>query len=365
MGWRFRQSINLGGGFRVNISKTGVGYSWGVPGYRITKTASGRIRRTYSIPGTGLSYVDEESKTSSIQKNRREKNEEDSFPDFRKEYGDTVKDITTFKKSDSSEFVKNYKKAYNIRVILITLFILFFFSMLIVTALFDWPFWAFLLLFVASTVAYFLLRTAKGQLSVEYELDEEMKAKYDRLIDAWKSSLKSRRIMQGNLIGRIQANKNNFNANGVIDPIIIPRHLFNPKTAYIKSNIDFVILPIVNKSKSKIGHMVLLPDRILVKNRGNFFSVPNSDVVTELIEQPIVVNTKDLTKDTVVKGYRFLHSNADGTADKRYKDNPSNPIVHYARIDIKQGSSTYASFLFSDLNTIISLEEKLKIEHVI
>lgn len=59
MGFRFRKSINLGGGFKINLSKSDVGYSWGVKGYRITKTASGRTRRTYSILGTGISYVNE------------------------------------------------------------------------------------------------------------------------------------------------------------------------------------------------------------------------------------------------------------------------------------------------------------------
>ena len=59
MGFRYRKSINLGGGFRINLSKSGVGYSWGVKGYRVTKTASGRTRKTYSIPGTGISWVDE------------------------------------------------------------------------------------------------------------------------------------------------------------------------------------------------------------------------------------------------------------------------------------------------------------------
>lgn len=61
MGFRIRKSINLGGGFRVNLSKSGVGYSWGVPGYRATKTAKGNVRKTYSVPGTGLSYVEESS----------------------------------------------------------------------------------------------------------------------------------------------------------------------------------------------------------------------------------------------------------------------------------------------------------------
>lgn len=41
MGVRFRKSVNLGGGFRVNVSKSGIGYSWGTKGYRYTKTAKG------------------------------------------------------------------------------------------------------------------------------------------------------------------------------------------------------------------------------------------------------------------------------------------------------------------------------------
>lgn len=69
MGFRYRKSIRLGGGFRINISGSGIGYSWGVPGYRITKTANGKIRQTASIPGTGLSYSTEESLHKSARRN--------------------------------------------------------------------------------------------------------------------------------------------------------------------------------------------------------------------------------------------------------------------------------------------------------
>lgn len=64
MGLRFRKSINLGGGFRINLSQSGVGYSWGVPGFRMTQTASGKTRTTCSIPGTGISYVSENNNKS-------------------------------------------------------------------------------------------------------------------------------------------------------------------------------------------------------------------------------------------------------------------------------------------------------------
>ena len=59
MGIRFRKSINLGKGFKINLSKSGIGGSWGVKGLRFTRTASGKYRGTVSLPGTGLSYSKE------------------------------------------------------------------------------------------------------------------------------------------------------------------------------------------------------------------------------------------------------------------------------------------------------------------
>lgn len=57
MGFRFRKSINLGKHFRINLSKNGVGYSYGVKGYRRTISADGKKKDTYTLPGTGISYT--------------------------------------------------------------------------------------------------------------------------------------------------------------------------------------------------------------------------------------------------------------------------------------------------------------------
>lgn len=59
MRFRFRKSFNLGFGFRINLSKSGIGFSWGFPGFRKTKLCSGRKRITFNIPGTGISYIKE------------------------------------------------------------------------------------------------------------------------------------------------------------------------------------------------------------------------------------------------------------------------------------------------------------------
>ncbi|MDA8441875.1 MAG: DUF4236 domain-containing protein [Peptococcaceae bacterium] len=58
MGYRFRRSIKLGGGFRLNLSKSGIGISGGVKGARFSVGPRG-TRTTLSVPGTGMSYVSE------------------------------------------------------------------------------------------------------------------------------------------------------------------------------------------------------------------------------------------------------------------------------------------------------------------
>jgi hypothetical protein len=55
MGWGFRRGINIGP-FRINMSKSGFGYSIGGRGFRVGKDARGRSYTAASIPGTGIFY---------------------------------------------------------------------------------------------------------------------------------------------------------------------------------------------------------------------------------------------------------------------------------------------------------------------
>ena len=72
MGFRFRKSIKMGP-LRFTLSKSGVSSSVGVKGYRVTNTANGRVRRTASIPGTGISYVTESGGKSAAKARRQKK----------------------------------------------------------------------------------------------------------------------------------------------------------------------------------------------------------------------------------------------------------------------------------------------------
>ena len=55
MGFTYRKSVNLGP-FRVNLSKSGLGYSVGGRGFHVGTTARGHKYTSFSIPGTGVGY---------------------------------------------------------------------------------------------------------------------------------------------------------------------------------------------------------------------------------------------------------------------------------------------------------------------
>ena len=56
MALRYRKSINLGGGVRLNVGKKSAGLSAGTKGLRYSASSSGRRTASAGIPGTGLGY---------------------------------------------------------------------------------------------------------------------------------------------------------------------------------------------------------------------------------------------------------------------------------------------------------------------
>src|SRR5947209_8258371 len=56
MGWRFRKTFRAGP-LRWTLTKRGIGYSWGVPGFRVGIAPNGDRYFSVGIPGTGLYFI--------------------------------------------------------------------------------------------------------------------------------------------------------------------------------------------------------------------------------------------------------------------------------------------------------------------
>lgn len=68
MGLRFRKSVKIAPGVRLNIGKKSVGVSAGVKGYRKSINSSGRVTTSIGTPVAGVSYVKTENLKSKSKK---------------------------------------------------------------------------------------------------------------------------------------------------------------------------------------------------------------------------------------------------------------------------------------------------------
>ena len=180
MGFRYRKSINLGGGFRINLSKSGVGYSWGTKGYRITKTAKGTTRRTYSIPGTGLSYTEESGGRNNRQTGSRNTNRAPSQPIYQSLDASTERviesaDISQFKQVEQGNVSSAVERVIRLNWIG---------TILLWGTLLAFGNPVFWLLPIAGVILKVVARTS-GRIDLDYSFDAEKEEEHLRRMDAW------------------------------------------------------------------------------------------------------------------------------------------------------------------------------------
>lgn len=107
MGFRFRKSFNLGKGIKINLSKSGIGYSVGTKGVRVSKTAKGTVRKTVTLPGSGLSYVTESKSENKVNNTKNKKKIKD------KSFDEIIDDIaTTFTDDEKWKCQKRFLLRY-------------------------------------------------------------------------------------------------------------------------------------------------------------------------------------------------------------------------------------------------------------
>lgn len=105
MGFRFRKSFKVAPGVRVNVGKTGVGFSVGGKGLRVNKSSRGTTLSA-GIPGTGISYqkrISSPSKSKSttktnyqkIQREKQERKEIQTAAELVQMYDSLIDSLTT------------------------------------------------------------------------------------------------------------------------------------------------------------------------------------------------------------------------------------------------------------------------------
>lgn len=302
MGLRTRKSFNLGAGFRINLSKSGIGYSWGVPGYRVTKTAS--------IPGSGISYVTE----SSGKKDAKSKSSIPNTEAYSNITDIESSDISCFQPAEYSALLKKLNLIYKLNRIPLWLCIFFLFT--------PYP------VIVVLGIIGILLRIFlffKGSVELDYTLDVDMAKEYERRITAWKSLSKSNKFCHVIQSGKVNNSKNTGGANNALnfaDLKLIPR-----LPRFIKSNVQGITLKLKKES------LLFLPDKLLIIKNNKIGAINYESLKYDIFAFGYI-EAKTPPKDAEFFQNVWLYTNKDGTPDKRHKENRQLPVYKYGRIDI-------------------------------
>lgn len=318
MGFNFRKTINLGNGLKINLSKSGIGYSFGVPGVRYSQSAKGKKKMTYSIPGTGISYSNDLSGKKQKSKNSSSKQPKTSVKE-------QINDIEWVENSNDDEFI-NAINTFRKRDNLIVAFIII--STIVLTLLVMTP-----LIIIGGLIilgVYLVFRNNSLKIDIEYDFDET-NAQYYELLQKFLNEIAS-----SDKLWLIETKYNNTGNNAVR----IPAKITQKVPYYMKTNISSSCLTIGDKE------IYFLPNKVLLSARYKTSGVDFSELEFEFGETTFA-EQQGVPKDSEVDGYTWLYINKKGEPDKRYKNNPKFPKCLYGTINIKHGNGLNLSLMLS------------------
>jgi hypothetical protein len=331
MGFRYRKSINLGGGFRINLSKSGVGYSWGVKGYRITKTAKGTTRRTASIPGTDISYVHETRKNNGIDSRKGSNSASPKpVPAIDNNHYDTqniVNNVATAMVSEGLEdMLASASKALKLNK--------FANVGLWSTAILGFGFPVFFLFVLFFLILKIFVRT-KGTIDLDYSIEPDLQVVVNSRINPMIEITKCAKVWRIMQTSKVINRKYAAGASNTVNRIAC-KAMTKPPFPF-KANLE------IASFKAGKETLLFLPDKLFIIQKSKIGALNYSDIISSS-HTTRFIESEGVAKDTQVVGQTWKYVNKSGGPDRRFKDNRQLPICLYGELEL---SST------SGLNTVI------------
>lgn len=352
MGFRYRKSISLGGGFKINLSKSGIGYSWGTKGYRVSRTARGTTRTTYSIPGTGISYVRESGnrRGSAAPQNRnysRTVNQPQpsiTMPSYVQGTERAIQsaNISQFKEAEEGTISDALERTIKLNWIGCILL----FGILLI------PFSPFLALIPLVGLTLIVAAHTAGRVSLEYSFDAEKHDEHTRRIDAWQL------LAEGNKEWQILSEQ--FNGNTKVHAGAgrtlkrVPCRIQKGHPYYIKTNVDTIQIPLHGKER-----LIILPDKVFFIRKRKVGMIDYSDFQIT-VSTTRFVETDPVPKDAQVVGQTWQYVNKNGTPDRRFKNNRQIPVCLYGRINLRSASGLNVELHISNVQNTRDFESLIR-----
>lgn len=336
MGFKFRQSIKILPGVRLNLSGRGISASVGMRGLRYTVGAKGS-RITAGIPGTGLSWSQyqphERVSVSSVPANIQPPTSEILLPIENA----AAPQISALSSSELASVLGRAQSRWRIAPVLqVSSMVLFAFSIvqgsqpwMIVSAVYG-------TIFVFAALA---LDRYRRSVKVVLEPQEAIAQIADAILDSFQDLIECHSVWRIQAEGKTTDWKRNAGANGLCRRTKIRPGIGRP--ACMRGKARFPTL--------KLGaeEIYLLPDAALFVAKGGVAAV-SYHALTLSSRQQRFVEDEGLPKDAVIVDHTWRYVNKNGGPDARFNSNKQLPICLYGELSFQSDGGLNSKIQYSN-----------------
>ena len=339
MGFYIRKAFTFGF-MRLNLSRSGLGASFGVKGARLGIGPKG----TYVHMGRyGLYYRQylNSSSTTSLEKKPAYDLENIESADVNK-----LVDVSSENLINELTRVKNYFEIFPVLFVGVAILCLF----LIYSNAVSWQYFLLFLLAIPALIYARHIDVTKGTALLHYEFESDVGSGFDGVKSGFQkvfSSVKSMTIeAMAEVDGKYHSGADTGGKSKEIHPSLsLPSR--------VQSNLKVPTLSAGSQT------FYFFPDRMLVYSANGVGAVEYKDLRIEIKEQRYVEQGV-VPVDAKVVGTTWRYVNKKGGPDKRFKDNPEFSITLYEFMKLTSSKGLKALFFFSKMGAASAFAESLR-----
>lgn len=352
MGLNFRRSIRVGKYFKINISKSGIGYSFGTRGFRTSVSSRGRTTISGSVPGTGISYshtLGTTHRTSPSGTSHRPNNHNNAANQIPQDNRINIEsaNLINFQNSEKKELIKNINFCKNIN----TASIIIILCGIVASIAFKTgnPYLGVLgILMIIAGVAGLISSFIYFPVHLDYSGDEELFEKHSRLINALKEFCMCN--------GKWQVLSYAINSNTKVHSgakANVSREFFsfsNELPFFLKTSAPYITLNLKNEK------LIFFPEQVaIIRGSGiGFIDLADIEIKTSPVE---FVENLRVPNDTEIIRYTWKYVNKNGGPDKRFNDNRQLPLCKYGNIKFTSSNGLNVWLQCSNCNKLSLFNE--------
>lgn len=352
MAWSYRRRVKLIPGVYLNFSRSGISTSIGIKGAHITVGTQGTYLNL-GIPGTGIYNRGKISPsntnpieniktiTSTINKELENSIISVEVENITSQDMQGIKNAIITANKQREELSKDIQK---IKHILLFTHIKLYVSYIFIVGLIIKKIAKNLLVDIKTqkeSIIELQKHSDNSYVKLEIGFDDELKKKYDRLIESFKNLMTSHRIWD------------------VVREVYQDRRITRSAASKLedKKQVRFELksLPDIRSEssalfmKNAIGpDLYVYPNFIVMYGKNGNFGLIEFKELDFQMSSVRFVETDTVPIDSKIIDRTWLKVNKDGSPDRRFKENRQIPIVQYGQITMKTASGMNEEFEFSN-----------------